>query len=405
MILLKNGRVIENNQLVKKDVLVDGDKIKKIAENIEANGADVIDCNNNLIMPGIVDVHVHFREPGFEYKETIKSGTMAAAKGGITTCMPMPNLNPVPDNREHVLKELEIIERDAIVNCFPYGSVTMGEQGKEASKLDEFHDLVKAISDDGMGFHNIPILEEQMKLAKKYGTIVASHSEDFKYLKTKEPEGEYIAVDREIELAKKIGCKYHFCHLSTRQSIELVRAAKKAGYTNITCEIAPHHLDLNKSLVNLNANFKMNPPLRAEDDRLACVEALIDGACDVIATDHAPHTEAEKALEFLKAPNGILGLETALPIIYTDFVKTGMISYERLLDLMVYNPIKIFGLPERRFEEGAIADLIVVDIDHEHTYSYGEIESLSKNSPFIGRKLYGFNTLTLVSGNIVYKRK
>ena len=356
-------------------------------------------------MPGIVDVHVHFREPGYEYKETIKTGTMAADKGGITNCMPMPNLNPVPDNRENVLKEIEIINRDALVNCFPYGSVTIGEQGKEASKLDEFHDLVKAISDDGMGFHNMEILEEQMKLAKKYGTIVASHSEDLKYLKTKEPEGEYTAVDREIELAKKIGCKYHFCHLSTRQSIELVRAAKKAGYKNITCEIAPHHLDLNKSLVNLNTNFKMNPPLRSEDDRLACVEALIDGTCDVIATDHAPHTEAEKALEFLKAPNGILGLETAFPIIYTDFVKTGMISFERLLDLMVYNPIKIFGLPERKFEEGAIADLIVVDIDHEHTYSYGEIESLSKNSPFIGRKLYGFNTLTLVSGNIVYKRK
>ncbi len=404
MILLKNGKIIENNQLVKKDVLIVDNLIAEIDDEINKENAEIIDCNDLLVMPGLVDVHVHFREPGYEYKETIKTGTLGAAKGGVTTCMPMPNLKPTPDNRENVLKELEIIEKDAIVNCYPYGSITKGEQGKEPSKLDEFYDLVHAISDDGMGNHNLAILEDQMRLAKKYNIVVASHSEDLNYVKTKEPEGEIIAVGREIELAKKIGCKYHFCHLSTRKSIELVRKAKAEGFTNITCEIAPHHLVLNKSLVNLNTNYKMNPPLRSEDDRLACVEALLDGTCDVIATDHAPHSEAEKALEFLNAPNGIIGIETMLPLIYTEFVMTGLISYERMLELMVYNPIKIFELPKRDLKVGMVADVIAVDTAHSHVYSYSEIQSLSKNSPFIGRTLYGFNTLTIVDGKVVYKK-
>ena len=404
MILLKNGKVIENNQLVKKDILIVDDMIADINDEINNENAETIDCSDLLVMPGLVDVHVHFREPGYEYKETIKSGTKASAKGGVTTCMPMPNLNPTPDCRENVLKELEIIKKDAVINCFPYGSITIGEQGKEPSKVDEFYDLVHAISDDGMGNHNLAILEDQMRLAKKYNLVVASHSEDLNYVKTKEPEGEIIAVDREIELAKKIGCKYHFCHLSTRKSIELVRKAKAEGYTNITCEIAPHHLVLNKNLVNLNPNYKMNPPLRSEDDRNACVEALIDGTCDIIATDHAPHSEAEKALEFLKAPNGIIGVETMLPLIYTEFVKPGLISLNRMLELMVYNPIKIFELPKRDLKVGMKADIIAADIEKSHTYAYSEIESLSKNSPFIGRTLYGFNTLTIVDGKIIYKK-
>ena len=402
MILLKNGSIVKDNKLIKKDILIDGDKIVKIDNNIDGN-YETYDCTDMLITPGLVDVHVHFREPGYEYKETIKSGTIAASKGGITTCMPMPNLNPVPDNRENLLKEIEIINKDAVINCFPYGSITKGELAKEASDLDSFHDLVKAISDDGMGNHNVEILASQMIKAKEYDIVVASHSEDLKYLKTKEPEGEILAVKREVELAKKIGCKYHFCHLSTKESLDIVRQAKKEGYKNITCEIAPHHLVLNKNLVNLNPNYKMNPPLRSDGDRLACIEALIDGTCDIIATDHAPHSEAEKALEFLKAPNGILGVETMFPIIYTEFVKTGIIGYDRMLDLMVYNPIKVFNLPERRLEEGYTADISVFKINESHTYSYGEILSLSKNSPFIGRTLNGFTYLTIKSGKVIYK--
>lgn len=402
MILLKNGYIILNNKMVKKDILIDEGIIKNIDDNINID-CETYEVKDMLITPGLVDCHVHFREPGYEYKETIKSGTIAASKGGITSCMPMPNLNPVPDSKEHLLKELEIIKKDAIINCYPYGSITIGEQGKEASLVDEFHDLVYAISDDGMGNHNIEILEEQMKKALKYDIVIASHSEDLKYLKNKEPEGEILAVKREIELAKKIGCRYHFCHLSTKESIDLVRQAKKEGYKNITCEIAPHHLVLNKNLVNLNPNYKMNPPLRLEDDRLACITALVDGTCDMIATDHAPHSEAEKALEFLKAPNGIIGVETMFPIIYTEFVKTGIISLDRMLDLMVYNPIKVFGLPKRGLNIGDIADIAVFNINDSHTYSYGEIKSLSKNSPFIGRKLYGFTELTIKDGKVIYK--
>lgn len=401
MILLKNGYIILDNKKVKKDILISESIIQKIEDKIDYSCRS-IDVNGMLITPGLFDCHVHFREPGYEYKETIKTGTMASAKGGITSCMPMPNLKPVPDNRENLLKELEIIKKDAIINCYPYGSITIGEQGKERSKIEEFHDLVYAVSDDGMGNNNIGVLEEVMKLAKEYNIVVASHSEDLKYIKNKEPEGEILAVEREIEMAKRIGCKYHFCHLSTRKSIELVRKAKKEGYTNITCEIAPHHLVLNKTLVNLNPNYKMNPPLRVEDDRLACVEALVDGTCDIIATDHAPHSEAEKALEFLKAPNGIIGVETMFPLIYTEFVKTGIITLNRMLDLMVYNPQKIFGLPKRGLEVGDIADIAVFDIGNSHTYSYGEIESLSKNSPFIGRKLNGFTKLTIKDGKIIY---
>ena len=400
--ILKNGYIVSNNKLVKKDILIKDNIIKAIDDNINLDNEEIIDVNNKLVMPGLVDVHVHFREPGYEYKETIKSGTIASAKGGITTCMPMPNLNPVPDCKENLLKEMEIIKRDAVINCYPYGSVTVGEQGKERSKVEEFYDLVKAISDDGMGFNNIEILEEQMHLAKKYDIVIASHSEDFKYIKSKEPQGEIEAVEREIELAKKIGCRYHFCHLSTKESLDMVRKAKREGYNNITCEIAPHHLVLNKTLVNLNANFKMNPPLREEKDRLACIEALIDGTCDIIATDHAPHSEFEKALDFVKAPNGIIGVETMFPLIYTEFVKTNIISLDRMLDLMVYNPIEVFKLPKRKLAVNEIADIAVFDIEKCHTYSYGEILSLSKNSPFIGRKLYGFNTLTIKDGKIIY---
>ncbi|MBR6072461.1 MAG: dihydroorotase [Acholeplasmatales bacterium] len=401
MILLKNGNIVLDNKMVKKDILIDNGKIKNIDDNIECD-CEIFDVDGMLITPGLVDVHVHFREPGYEYKETIKSGTMASAKGGITSCMPMPNLKPVPDCRENLLKELDIIKRDSLINCYPYGSITIGEQGKEASLVDEFHDLVYAISDDGMGNNNIGVLETQMEKALKYDIVIASHSEDLKYIKNKEPEGEIVAVEREIEMAKKIGCRYHFCHLSTRKSIELVRKAKAEGYRNITCEIAPHHLVLNKNLVNLNPNFKMNPPLRIEDDRLACIEALVDGTCDIIATDHAPHSEAEKALEFLKAPNGIIGVETMFPLIYTEFVKTGIISLDRMLDLMVYNPIKVFNLPKRGLNIGDIADIAVFDINNSHIYSYGEIESLSKNSPFIGRKLYGFTKLTIKDGKVIY---
>ena len=400
MILIKNGKIIENNQLVKKDILVENNLITKIDNNLNYD-CEIIDATDCLVMPGAVDVHVHLREPGFEYKETIKTGTLSSAKAGVTSIMSMPNLKPCPDNLINLQKQIDIIKKDAIVNVYPFGSVTVNEEDKELSKIDEMSSLIYGLTDDGKGVNNLFLLEEAMKLAKKYNLTIASHAEDsfYKYAR----EGEYVAVERELELAKKIGCKYHFCHMSVKESFEAIRKAQKEGYTNITCEVAPHHLVLNQTMIK-NANYKMNPPLRTEEDRLATIEALLDGTACMIASDHAPHSEEEKSLEYDKCPNGIIGLETMIPIIYTHFVKTKLIDLNRFLDILVYNPIKVFNLPKRDLKEGMIADIAIIDIENEHKYTKKEILSKGKNSPFIDKSYYGFNKCTLVNGKIVYKK-
>ena len=399
MLLIKNGNIIKNNKLEKYDILIEDDKISKIEKNIDCD-CEIIDAKGCLVMPGAVDVHVHFREPGYEKKETIKTGSLSAAKGGVTTVMTMPNLKPCPDCLENLMVQKEIIKKDSIVNVYPYGAVTVNQEDKNRADIEGFYNEVLAITDDGRGVNNLAILEEACILAKKYNLVVASHAEDnfYKYA----PEGEYVAVRREIEIAKKVGCKYHFCHMSTKESFEAIRNAQKEGYTNITCEVAPHHLVLNETMIK-NANYKMNPPLRSEENRLATIEALLDGTACMVASDHAPHTEEEKSQEYNKCPNGIIGLETMLPIIYTEFVKNKKISYERFLDVMVYNPIKVFNLPARRLEPGFIADIAIIDIENPHTYTKDEILSKGKNSPFIGNTYYGFTKATLVQGKIVYK--
>lgn len=401
MILLKNGKVIKNNNLIKKDILIDGDKIIKVEDNIDLD-CKTLDCAGMLVMPGAIDVHVHLREPGFESKETIKTGTMAAAKGGVTTIMSMPNLNPVPDNYAALKKQLDIIEKDAVVKVYPYASVSVGQKDEIMANIDEVAPYVKAITDDGRGVNNIELLKSAMEHAKKHNLVIASHAEDnvYKYA----PAGEYVAVRREIELAKQIGCKYHFCHMSTKESLEAIKKARDEGYTNITFEEAPHHLVFNKDMIK-DANWKMNPPLREEIDRLATVDALVNGLCDVIASDHAPHTKEEKSKEYDKCPNGILGLETMMPIVITSFVKKGLITWDRFLDLMVYNPAKIFDLPYSKIEVGSVADIAVLDIDNLHKYSEDEIVSKSVNSPCIGMEFYGFTKYTLVNGNVVYERE
>ena len=400
MILIKNGSIIENNSLVKKDILVSNNIILKIENEINED-CEVLDATGCLIMPGAVDVHVHLREPGFTKKETIKTGTLSSAKGGVTSIMSMPNLNPCPHNLDNLQTQIDIINKDAVVNVYPFGSVTVNEEDKELSNIDEMHSYIYGLSDDGRGVNNLELLEEAMKLAKKYDLTIASHAEDniYKYSR----EGEYVAVLREIELAKKIGCKYHFCHMSVKESFDAIRKAQLEGYTNITCEVAPHHLVLNSSMIK-NPNYKMNPPLREESDRLATVQALLDGTACMIASDHAPHTEEEKSQEYDKCPNGIIGIETMIPIIYTHFVKTGLISLNKFLDLLVYNPIKVFNLPKRDLKENMIADIAIIDIENEHTYTKKEILSKGKNSPFIGNSYYGFTRYTLVNGKIVYKK-
>mgnify|MGYP004603149593 FL=1 len=402
MILIKNGLVVENNKLVKKDILINDDKIIKMAPIIENNNYECLDASDSLVMPGAIDVHVHLREPGYEKKETILTGTKSAAKGGFTAIMAMPNLNPCPDNLENLLVEEKLIKKNAIVNVYPYGAVSINEGDKNLADIDSFYNRVYAISDDGRGVNNLELLENAMKLALKYDLVIASHAEDnvYKYA----PEGEYVAVRREIELAKKIGCKYHFCHMSTKESFEAIRHARSEGYTNITCEVAPHHLVLNETEIK-NANYKMNPPLRSEENRKATVQALLDGTALVLASDHAPHTEEEKSKPYNECPNGIIGLETMIPIVYTSFVKNGLLSLDRFLDLLVYNPMKIFNLPKYGLYEGSKANIAILDINNPHTYTKDEILSKGKNSPFIGNTYYGFTKYTILNGNIIYRNE
>ena len=400
MILIKNGNIVINNQLVKKDILIENNIIKQIEDHIEYD-CEVLNASNCLVMPGAVDVHVHLREPGFEYKETIKTGTLSSAKGGVTSIMSMPNLNPCPDSFEHLKVQLEIIKKDACVNVYPFGSVSVNEEDQFLSDIDGMKDYIFGLSDDGKGVNNLELLEEAMKLALKYNLTIASHAEDnyYKYDRL----GEVTAVLREIELAKKIGCKYHFCHMSVKESFDAIRKAQQEGYTNITCEVAPHHLMLNETDIK-NANYKMNPPLRTETDRLATVEALLDGTACMVASDHAPHSKEEKSKEYDKCPNGIIGVETMIPIIYTNFVKTNLISLDKFLDILVYNPIKVFNLPKRDLMVGEVADIVVLDTENEYEYLENEILSKGVNSPFIGNKYYGFTKYTIVNGKIVYKK-
>ena len=268
-------------------------------------------------MPGMIDIHCHLREPGFEYKETIETGTKAAAKGGVTTVFSMPNLNPCPHNVENLKVQEDIIEKDAVIHVYPSGAVTVNEKGQEIADLDNLCKKVVCVTDDGVGVNNIDILIEAMKIAKKHNIVLASHAEDS--VDGKLPQGEYVAVKREIALAKEIGCKYHFMHMSTKESFEEIRLAHKQGYNNITCEVAPHHLLLNESMIK-DGNYKMNPPLRSEENRLETIKALLDKTACIIASDHAPHALFEKDKEYNKCLNGIIGIETMLPLIYTHFI-------------------------------------------------------------------------------------
>lgn len=396
--LLKNGRIRINDTLVKKDILIEGSKIVQIEDHIAGEG---INLNNAYICPGLTDLHVHFREPGNSDKETIKTGSLASAKGGYTTVFLMPNLNPCPDSEEHLKVEEDIIKKDSIIRSIPYCSVSVNEKGLELSDIEKLRNHTKYFSDDGVGINNIELLDKALNLIKKYDLFIASHAEDNVY-KTL-PEGEFLAVKREIEEVKKYDCAYHFCHMSTKESFEYIKKAQEEGYS-ITCEVTPHHLFLNENMIKGNPNYKMNPPLRSEEDRLATLNALLSGVANIVSTDHAPHTKEEKERPYDKAPNGIIGIETSAPLVYTNLVKTGLISFERFEDIMSNNALKLARLKVNEISVGSVANLCVLDIDHEHTYTEEEILSKGHNCPYIGMKLYGFNILTIYQGNIVYKR-
>lgn len=399
--IIKNGWIIEQNSLIKKDIQIKDGKIVKISTSLEAE-EEILDAEDCLVIPGAVDVHVHLREPGFSYKETIETGTLSAAKGGITTIMAMANLNPCPDSLANLEVEQKLIDENACVQVYPYCSLSKKEMGKELSDLEALSERVYAISDDGVGVNTISLLRQAMQIAKKHNLVIASHAEDL--ADSKKPAGEYVAVRREIELAKEIGCRYHFCHLSTKESLAAVREAHRQGFHNITCEVTPHHLLLNETMIQ-DGNWKMNPPLRAEEDRLATIEALLDGTATIVASDHAPHSEEEKNRPYAQCPNGIIGLETMLPLVYTYFIETKKATLTDFLNWFIYRPIEIFGLPPRRLAPGFPADIAVLDIKKYRTYTKEEIKSKGKNSPFIGMYLTGYPRYTLVNGKVVWREE
>ncbi len=421
MILLKNGRQInESNELVAVDLLVKDGIIIEMNECIENTEAQVYDLAGKLVSPGLIDVHVHLREPGYERKETIETGTKAAARGGYTTIAAMANTIPVPDSMESVTYIEGLLQQSAQVRVFPYAAITLGERGQEIVDVEALSETsILGFSDDGRGIQEAGVMYQAMQRAKAVNKPIVAHCEDDsllfggylhdgEYAKANGHRGilsvsESAQIARDIMLAQATGVHYHICHISTKESVELVRFAKAQGI-NVTAEVSPHHLILcDTDIVNDDPNFKMNPPLRADADRIACVQGLLDGTIDVIATDHAPHHEDEKAWGIETAPFGIVGLETAFPLMYTTFVKTGKMTLKQLIDCMSTKPATIFNLPYGKLEVGAVADITIIDLDKEMEIDSTQFLSKGKNTPFNGYRVAGWPVMTLVGGKVTYK--
>lgn len=421
MILLKNGRQInESNELVAVDLLVKDGIIIEMNECIENTEAQVYDLAGKLVSPGLIDVHVHLREPGYERKETIETGTKAAARGGYTMIAAMANTIPVPDSMENVTYIEGLLQQSAQVRVFPYAAITLGERGQEIVDVEALSETsILGFSDDGRGIQEAGVMYQAMQRAKAVNKPIVAHCEDDsllfggylhdgEYAKANGHRGilsvsESAQIARDIMLAQATGVHYHICHISTKESVELVRFAKAQGI-NVTAEVSPHHLILcDTDIVNDDPNFKMNPPLRADADRIACVQGLLDGTIDVIATDHAPHHEDEKAWGIETAPFGIVGLETAFPLMYTTFVKTGKMTLKQLIDCMSTKPATIFNLPYGKLEVGAVADITIIDLDKEMEIDSTQFLSKGKNTPFNGYRVAGWPVMTLVGGKVVYK--
>lgn len=418
--LLKNATVFMNNEFLRKDVLIQGDIVSKISDNILA-ADDMIsfDLHNCYIFPGFIDVHVHLREPGFLTKETIKTGTLAAAHGGYTDVCSMPNLNPAPDTKEHLKVQLDAIKKDACIHVYPYGTITINEAGETLSDMDEIAQDVVGFSDDGKGVQSIEMMQMAMEKAKKLQKIIAAHCEDNTLLKGGYihdgeyakanghkgicSESEWGPIQRDIELVKKTGCAYHVCHISTKESVELIRQAKKEG-VNITCETGPHYLVMNDSMLLDEGRFKMNPPIRSEEDRQALLEGVMDGTIDMIATDHAPHTKEEKSKGLEKSLMGVTGIETAFPILYTKLVREKIISLEKLMDLLHNNASNRFGIGNE-ISEGKKANLCVFNLEETIKVTEEFFLSKGKSSPFLDKEYFGCCKMTICNGKIVYQDK
>ncbi len=422
--LLKNCNIIDalENYSGKHDILIEGSRIVKIAKEINEDADKVWDISGMILVPGFIDMHCHLRQPGFEHKETIKTGSEAAAKGGFTTICCMPNTKPIIDNI-YALKDLQnIIKRDSIIEVIPIAAVTIGQEGRELVSFKEMiANGVRLFSDDGNPIWNDDIMKESLTASKENDILIIDHCEDLSLVsggvinkgnvsrkfgfKGISNVSESLPVIRNIQLAEKLDASIHIAHISTFESLEAIKEAKEKGI-KVSCEVTPHHISLcDEDIIKDNTDFKVNPPLRGIKDVKALQEGLKDSIIDVIATDHAPHSDSDKPKDFYKAANGISGIELAFSICFTYLVRTGLLTIKELIKLMCLNPANILKIDKGRICVGAVADLAVIDLYKEFTVNKEEMVSKGKNTPFNGKKLWGQVLATISNGNIVYMRK
>ena len=416
--VIKGCRAFVAGRFVPADVEVSGGVVSRLGRDIApGQGVPVFEFNNCFLFPGLIDVHVHLREPGFSYKETMESGTLAAARGGFTTVCAMPNLNPVPDSLEHLNAEIEAIRRGALIRVLPYGAITRGERGQELADLEAMAPYCCAFSDDGRGVQSEEMMRSAMELAAGLGKIVAAHCEvdsllhggyihDGRYAREHghrgiSSESEWREVERDCRLARETGCKLHICHVSTKESVDIIRSARARG-ADVTAETAPHYLLLTEDDLQEDGRFKMNPPLRTAADREALIAGVLDGTIGMIATDHAPHSAEEKSRGLSRSAMGIVGLETAFASLYTRLVLAGVLPLERLVELMSLSPAARFGL-RSGIREGADADFTVFDPGARWTVDPDDFATLGRATPFAGWELNGKFLMTVCGGKIVWK--
>ena len=419
--LLQNAQLLSSGGVFRAaDVLLSGGRIVSIGDRISCPADAVsIDLHKAVLFPGFVDVHVHLREPGFSYKETIRTGTLAAAHGGFAHVAAMPNLDPVPDCAAALAVQRAIIEKDALVHVHPYGAISVGEKGERLADLDGLAPGVIAFSDDGRGVQSESLMREAMMQCRRLGKILAAHCEDNSLLHGGYihdgayarahghrgicSESEWGPIARDLELAEQTGCAYHVCHVSTKESVALIRAAKRRG-VDVTCETAPHYLTFTDEDLQEDGRFKMNPPLRAREDRDALIEGLLDGTIDMLVTDHAPHSREEKARGLDKSAMGVVGLETSFAASYTALVQTGILPLEKLVDLMHGAPMRRFGCGTE-LAEGQPADLTAFDLTKTYTVDPETFLTMGRATPFAGRALTGVCKLTMIGGEPVWKEE